>query len=121
MSRPPDRSALQILETTGLTCSAYSNIDELATLASCHYSSLAIGETATGITVGNKTLITFWCENRALGLLDKKSPVFEDFFMFWCLLYHGIAQLGVITVKRDMSVLPSGSAVTLLRLQPLVL
>jgi hypothetical protein len=39
--------------------------------------------------------------------------------MFWCRLYHGIAQLGVSTVKCDRSALPSGSAVVLLRLQRL--
>jgi hypothetical protein len=46
---------------------AKSRIRELATPPGCHYSSLAIGDTATGITNGNKAWVTCRSENPVLG------------------------------------------------------
>jgi hypothetical protein len=40
---------------------------EFANSPGCHYSRLAIGETATVVTFGNKTWFTFGSENAGCG------------------------------------------------------
>jgi hypothetical protein len=53
-----------------------SYIRELATPPSCHYLSLATGETETGITIGNKTWFTCRSENTELGdLIGEKGGI----------------------------------------------